>query len=72
MERNSDRALDLVPDVDTVDPARTAGEVSKGAGPPSVPLGRASARGPGVAAADGADRAAGRGAATYARRSWLC
>ncbi|GGL11667.1 hypothetical protein GCM10010094_85720 [Streptomyces flaveus] len=72
MERNSDRALDLVLDMDTVDPARMAGEASKGAAPPSVPSGRASVRDPGVAAADGAVRGAGRGAATYARRSWPC
>ncbi|GAB3003451.1 hypothetical protein GCM10023080_081550 [Streptomyces pseudoechinosporeus] len=64
--------MDLVLDVDTVDPARMAGEASKGAAPPSGPSGRASVRGPGVAAEVGAVRGAGRGAATYARRSWLC
>ncbi|GAA2646402.1 hypothetical protein GCM10010307_51940 [Streptomyces vastus] len=72
MERNSDRALDLVLGMDTADPARMAGEASKGAAPPSVPLGRASARDHGVAAAGEAVRGAGRGEATYARRSWLC
>jgi hypothetical protein len=72
MGRNSGRASGLVLDVDAADPARMAGEALKGAEAPSVPLGRASALGPGVAAADAADRGAGRGAATYARRSWLC
>jgi hypothetical protein len=59
-------------DMDSAGPAIPVGAASKGGVPPSAPSGRASARDPGAAegAAAGADLAEGRGAATYARRSW--
>ena len=85
MERNSVQASVPAMHTHTVmaAPEASVEAVLKGGEPPSVPSGPvsvvpavlvvlASVRVPGVGAAAGVDRGAGRGAVTSVRRSWPC